>query len=161
MEWVIALVVALAIVWLLGRRAAQRSLAPMPTTPQLIPHSYDLDNPEHVVRIDEIREAYADLLTREEGEFADCTFKPASLLPYSRREIAEALSAILDYAEGRAQSQHFDPIVRQPAVVATLQAALVQLETFLEVPAEEIPRDSRANIEFGMRYRRRSAEDHQ
>jgi hypothetical protein len=159
MEWLIALIVVLAVVWMLSRRAATRRVVPTPDTPQLIPHSYDLENPEHVVRIDEIREAYADLLSHEEGDFADCTFKPASLLPYSRREIAEALSAILDYAEGRAQSKHFDPIVRQPTVVATLQAALVQLETFLEVPPDEIPREPRANIEFGMRHRRRSAAD--
>lgn len=158
MEWVIALVVVLAVVWLLGRRGAQQRLAPLPTTPQLIPHSYDLDNPEHVVRIDEIREAYADLLSHDDSDFAECTFKPASLLPYTKREIAEALSAMLDYAEGRASSKHFDPIIRQPAVVTTLQAALVQLETFIDVPADEIPRERRANIAFGLRHRRRSAE---
>jgi hypothetical protein len=157
MEWWIALVVVLAVVWLLSRRAAQQRLGPMPVTPQLIAHSYDLDNPDHVVRIDEIREAYAALLSHDESEFADCTFKPASLLPYPKREIAEALSAILDYAEGRASSKHLDPIIRQPNVVTTLQAALVQLETFLDVPPGEIPRDHRANIEFGMRQRRRAS----
>ena len=156
MEWLIALVVVLAVVWLLGRRAAQRRLAAMPVMPQLIPHSYDLDNPEHVARIDEIREAFAQLLRHDESEFADCTFKPASLLPYSRRESAEALSAILDFAEGRTPSEHFDPIIRQPAVVTTLQAALVQLQTFLEVPPDEIPREHRANVEFGLRHRRAS-----
>jgi hypothetical protein len=159
MEWWIALVAVLTVVWLLSRRRAQQRLTPMPIAQQLIPHSYDLDNPEHVVRIDEIREAYANLLTHDESEFGNCTFKPASLLPYSRQEIAEALSAILDYAEGRASSDHFDPIIRQPTVVTTLQAALVQLETFLDVPPDEIPREQRANIEFGLRHRGRAAED--
>jgi hypothetical protein len=159
MEWLIALVVVLAVVWLLSRRRAQRRVAPVPVARQLIPHSYDLENPEHVVRIDEIREAYASLLTHDESEFGNCTFKPASLLPYSRREIAEALSAILDYAEGRIPSEHFDPIIRQPTVVTTLQAALVQLETFLDLPPDEIPRETRANIEFGLRHRGRASED--
>jgi hypothetical protein len=87
MEWWIALVAVLTVVWLLSRRRAQQRLTPMPIAQQLIPHSYDLDNPEHVVRIDEIREAYANLLTHDESEFGNCTFKPASLLPYSRQEI--------------------------------------------------------------------------
>ena len=159
MEWLIALVVVLAAVWLLSRRTARRRLPPTPVTPQLIPHPYDLDNPEHVVRIDEIREAYARLLAHDDSEFADCTFKPASLLPYPKREIAEALSAMLDYAEGRTSSKHFDPGVRQPVVVTTLQAALVQLEAFLEVSPSELPRDRRANIEFGLRHRRRLTEN--
>jgi hypothetical protein len=159
MEWWIALVVVLAVVWVLSRRAARRRLAPMPVTPQLIPHSYDLDNPDHVVRIDEIREAYANLLSHDESEFADCTFKPASLLPYPKRDVAEALSAILDYAEGRTSSKHFDPIIRQPTVVTTLHAALVQLETFLDVPPGKIPREPRANIEFGLRHRHRVSEN--
>jgi hypothetical protein len=158
-EWLIALVVVLSVVWMLSRRAAGRRVVPTPVTPQLIPHPYDLENPEHVVRIDEIKEAYADVLSHEEGDFAECTFKPASLLPYSKREIAQALSAILDYAEGRAQSKHFDPILRQATVIATLQAALVQLEAFLEAPPDEIPREPKANIEFGMRHRRSSAGD--
>ncbi len=154
MEWVIAIVVVLTVVWLLGRRAARRRVARMRMISQLIPHPYDLDNPEHVVRIDEIRERYAALLAHDESAFADCTFKPASLLPYSKQEIREALSAILDYAEGRAESSHFTPVIRQPAVVATLQAGLVQLESFLDVPPDDIPREHRANVEFGLRFLR-------
>lgn len=154
MEWMLGIVVALALVWLISRRPRRKASAAADLRSIPPPPWYNLENPTHVVLIDEIREKYAAVLAAGTGEFADLTFKPASSLPYPKEDIRRALSALLEYAKGERQSSLLDPQIRTAAVIGTLEACLVQLDTFLDVPPEDIPRDPRANLEYGLRQTR-------
>lgn len=158
MGWLLALIVVLALAWVVGLRAMKRRPAATPISPPppgWFPSTYDLDNPAHVLLIDDIRAQYAAALAETGGEFAGLAYKPASLLPHPRAEIRKALTALLAYAHGRRSSRHLHPRLRASAVVDTLEASLLQLETFLDVPAAEIPREPRANVEYGFRHVRR------
>lgn len=155
MGWVVglvALVVLLAALWIASWWVTRRALRRRAHA-GAAPEWYSLENPDHVLRIDEIRRGYAKVLSRG-GEFADCVYKPAALLPYPKEEIRRALTALLDFAEGRRDSSRLDPAIRTPDVADTLRAALMQLNHFLDVPAEQIPREPRANTEFGLKRTR-------
>jgi hypothetical protein len=149
MEWLYALLAILAVLWLLGWRARLRSAA-------RFPRWYNLERPGHVALLDEIRERYARVLADQSHEFVDCTFKPASLLPYPKEEIRKGLAVLLDFVEGRRDSTLLDKHIRAQATAQVLRGSLMQLETFLEVPAAELPRDPEANKQFGLRWLRHS-----
>ena len=144
MEWIYAVVVLLAVLWLMGWRSRARQAG--------FPHSYNLERPKHVAIIDEVRERYATAMADQSNEFADCMFKPADLLPYPKDEIRKALTALLDFAEGRRDSTLLDEHIRSPSIVQVLRGSLMQLETYLDVPAADIPHDPDANREFGLRW---------
>lgn len=99
--------------------------------------------------MDLIREEYAAILAG--SAFAELAYRPASLLPHPKAEIRKALTALLAYARGVRGSRHLHPRIRARPVVQTLEASLLQLDTFLHVPAEDIPREPRANVAFGFR----------
>lgn len=144
MEWIYAVVVVLVVLWLMGWRSRARRAG--------FPRSYNLERPKHVAIIDEIRERYATTMADQSNEFADCMFKPADLLPYPKNEIRKALTALLDFAEGRRNSTLLDERIRSPSIVQVLRGSLMQLETYLDVPATGIPHDPDANREFGLRW---------
>lgn len=156
MAWLVALVILLAVLWLLviwGRRSPQ---PPQGATPPVgwYPETYDLDNAAHVALMDAIRQRYADALRDPSGEFAELAYKPASLLPHPKQEIRKALTALLDYARDQRSSRYLHPRIRRPAVIDTLEASLLQLDTFLDIPAADIPREATANVAFGFRHAR-------
>ena len=144
MEWIYAVVVLLAVLWLMGWRSRARQAG--------FPRSYNLERPKHVAIIDEVRERYATAMADQSNEFADCMFKPADLLPYPKNEIRKALTALLDFAEDRRNSTLLDERIRSPSIVQVLRGSLMQLETYLDVPAADIPHDPDANREFGLRW---------
>jgi hypothetical protein len=110
---------------------------------------FDLEDPADVQLIDQIREAYSELLMNDDSEYASCVYKPVSLLPYPKQTIAAALTALLDVAEGRRRSPLLASTVRDSNASETLRTVIDFLDDFVEIPAARLPTDPIANIRVG------------
>ena len=124
-----------------------------------LPQEFDLNNPQHVSIIDDVREQYGALLAEDNSEFADCRFKPASLLPYPKEVIKKALGALIDFSEGRRDSLYLDPSLREEVdseginkMAGICIVTLMHLDDFLEVPADELPSSPVENLAFGFKF---------
>jgi hypothetical protein len=118
------------------------------------PTNFDLDDVEAVVLIDRIRSDYGELLEGQTHPYAGCLFMPASLLPYPKAVVKGALTALLDFAEGRRSSSLLDQDMRTPQVAESIRSALVFLDNFLDIPAERLPTDPKENARAGFQYQR-------
>ncbi len=111
-----------------------------------VPDAFDLNDPTHVLLIDEIRERYSAVLSDfDTGPYAKCMWKPASLLPYPKTTIKGAMTALLDFIEGRVQSPHIDVSIRSSEAAEMVKSTLVLLDNYLEIPASELPTEPLAN----------------
>ena len=79
-----------------------------------MPGAFDLFNPAHVDLLDQIRSAYGEHLGNESHPYGQCMFQPSSVLPYPKRDIQNALTALLSFVEGRAESPFLDDGIKQP-----------------------------------------------
>ena len=114
---------------------------------------FDLDNRQHVVIVDEIREKYGEALARKCEDPSLCMFRSEADLPYEKGDIRKALEALLAFSEERASSDYVDVSLRSPEFADTLRSCLLHLENdFLPVPAEEVPTERHANGAFGFKY---------
>ena len=111
---------------------------------------FDLNNVAHIELLDEIRMAYATVLTDESHAYTGCMFRPAALLPYPKPLIRTALLALLDFAEGRRDSTLIDIGMRRLAMVYTIRNTLDHLDDFLDVPPEQLPTDPIENSAVGL-----------
>jgi len=117
--------------------------------PELLdPHDY-----RHMALVDEIRERYAAALRDQSGPFGACAFKPASALPFPKEAIAQSLQLLIDVGEGRASSEHLDSRSLTPDVVKTIDRCAQLLNTFLDVPPDQLPSDPDQNAKFGAQFR--------
>lgn len=80
-----------------------------------MPSSFDLNDPAHVVLVDEIREKYSAFLADGSHPYSQCMYRPSSLLPYPKEVIRRALTALLDFVEGRRNSNLLDEAIRHPS----------------------------------------------
>ena len=119
-----------------------------------LPAQIDLDDVLQVTLIDLIREQYSALLMDTSHPYAECLFRPASLLPYPKATIKRALEALLEFTEGRRDSQFLDASTRTPEAVELLQWGIATLDDYLEVPPESLPTDRLPNAEVGFRLTR-------
>lgn len=131
-------------------RRPQRAGTPGRRIP--IPDQFDLGNAEDVQLIDEIRERFSQMLAHDTGPYRNCVFRPAVLLPYPKDAIRKALTALLDFAEGRAVSPHLDQEIRSTAVADTLRSCLALLDNYLDLPPEALPTDPKQNGRVGAAY---------
>ena len=111
---------------------------------------FDLNNVAHIELLDEIRMAYATVLTDESHAYTGCMFRPAALLPYPKPLIRAALLALLDFAEGRRDSTLIDIGMRRLDMVYTIRNTLDHLDDFLDVPPEQLPTDPIENSAVGL-----------
>jgi hypothetical protein len=124
-----------------------------PTRPPFPPR-YNLDDPVHVLLLDEVVQEYAALLADESHGYAKCMYRPAELLPYPRGEIRKAVEAMLAYAEGRKSSRLLEPKAQCEELAQHLRTCLAYLDDYLEVPPEQLPRDALENARVGAQLRR-------
>ena len=120
-----------------------------------IPSRFDLDSEEHATMIDDIRDKYSALLADDSHPYAQSMYRPASLLPYPREVIRNALEALLDFIEARRDSRYFDTSIRTPEAADTVRTCLALLDDFLEVPAQMLPTDRMENAKAGIRLKQR------
>ena len=118
-----------------------------------VPSSFDLSDPAHVALLDGIRSAYGNHLADGLGGYDGCMFRPASELPYAKGDIETALTALLDFVEGRRESRLLDAAIRQPGVAENIRTSLVLLDDFLDIPPDQLPTEPKANAREGFRLR--------
>jgi hypothetical protein len=119
------------------------------------PASLDASVPEHLTFALAVVGDY-DAAREDAGVFADCLYRPASQLPYPSdgiRSCCELLIRIADADRGHAADRQLLLEERE-----ALGLALFSLDYFLEVPAEEIPRQKLENLDLRQRYLARSQE---
>lgn len=121
-----------------------------------IPSRFDLDDVLHVTMIDVIREKYSVVLAGEGHPYAQCMYRPASLLPYPREAIKAALEALLDFIEGRRDSVCLEAGMRTPQAADTVRTALLSLDDFLDLPAAELPTEPNENLRAGLSFQNRA-----
>ncbi|MHB1955034.1 MAG: hypothetical protein ACYCOU_14955, partial [Sulfobacillus sp.] len=90
-----------------------------------------------VMLIEEIRLQYAALLMDKTHPYAECLFRPASLLPYPKATIKRALQAQLDFSEGQRDSQFLDASTRTPEMVDLFAVRTMELGQLSRSPAAE------------------------
>ena len=134
-----------------GQFSPRRAGEPVPIT--AIPSRFDLDNEVHVTMIDDIRETYSALLADDSHPYAQSMYRPASLLPYPREAIRNALEALLDFIEARRESCYLDTSIRTPEAADTVRTCLALLDNFLEVPSAMLPTDRMENAKAGVRLK--------
>ena len=134
-----------------GPRSHSRSAGAAP-----IPSRFDLDDVLHVAMIDDIREKYSALLADESQPYFQCMYRPASLLPYPKEAIRSALEALLEFIEGRRNSAFLEESMRTPQAADTVLSALLHIDDFLDVPAEQLPTQPRENMHAGIRLQSRA-----
>ena len=113
------------------------------------PVELDAGNERHVRFAGVIWERYKTVLAEKSGPFARCQFKPQSLLPYPKRDIAKALAMLLDVGEGRVPCRFIQVRSIPPEAIDTMKGALERLDRFVDVPPGELPADPEANATFG------------
>jgi hypothetical protein len=118
-----------------------------------LPIRLDLNDAAHVALIDDVRVKYGDLLADSSHPYANCLFRPASLLPYPKPVISATLNALLDFAEGRRESKLLSQEFRSTEFADTLRATLVHLDDFLELSPEQLPTDRHENLRIGFEIR--------
>lgn len=114
------------------------------------PIRWDPRHRHHVAAAQTVVNEYGAALSQG-GAFADCMYRPASLLPYRKDDIERSMHFLLDILEGRLISPHVKPDDVPPDFAKTLRHGLNFLGGFLDVPPERIPTDPAANVEFGKR----------
>jgi hypothetical protein len=114
-----------------------------------LPPAFDLSDPVDVLTIDDIRERYSALLADESGPYSQCMYRPAALLPYPKEEVRLALTALLDFAEGRQNSDLLDRSMRHSDVARVIRTALQCLDDYLDVAPERLPADPVENARIG------------
>lgn len=116
----------------------------------------DVETSMDLEEVSRIRSAYADLLENDTSPYAECMYKPATLLPYPKAVIADALEHLLEAAEGGDDSAvSFE---NPEEAVRSLRMGLDYLDDFLEVPADELPTDPVANVRFGSSWQSKPEE---
>ena len=143
---------AALVLWALSRRVAEDGGQVSPPRGH-VPTVFDLSNSAHIEVIKDIRQTYADTLQDETGPYARCMYRPSSLLPYPKPVIRAALTALLDFVEGRRASVLLDGSIRTAQVADHLEAALVHLDDFLDVAPEKLPTDPLENASIGLQLR--------
>ena len=118
-----------------------------------VPTAFDLNDRTHVEAIDDIRQTYAETLQNETGPYARCRYRPSSLLPYPKPVIKAALTALLDFVESRRASVLLDGSLKTAQVADDLEAALADLDDFLDVAPEKLPTDPLENASIGLQLR--------
>jgi hypothetical protein len=121
-----------------------------------VPERFDLADPTHVLLMDRVRQAYADLLADASHPYNRALYRPASVLPYPKPVIERVLRTLLDVAEGRASSPLIEFGSDPSAAADTIRAVLTTLDDFLDVPAAELPTEPKANLMIGTEIRRRA-----
>jgi hypothetical protein len=119
-----------------------------------IPSRFDLNNPAHVALIDDIREQYSALLADEFSPYSQCIYRPAAILPFSKELIRRALSALLEFTEGRRSSNLLNGAAIRPEVAVTIRTALQLLDDFIDVAPAQLPTEPRENIRVGHQIQR-------
>jgi len=120
-----------------------------------VPTEFDLDDRSHVELLIRIRSAFAASLQEEAGPYGQCLYKPASTLAYSKDAIRTALTALLDFAEGRRTSTLLDVSLRSRATVETICMSLACLDNYLELSTSDLPASRVENILVGGEYEQR------
>jgi hypothetical protein len=119
-----------------------------------VPSRFDLNDPAHVVMVDEIRGQYSALLADDSHPYSQCIYRPSSLLPYPKEVIRRALTALLDFVEGRRDSYLLDEGLRQPDVAEMIRTTLETLDDFLDVTPQKLPTDPRENARIAYQLQR-------
>lgn len=125
--------------------------------PSDLPETFDLDDPNHIVLIDSIRDAFSKELMRDTGPYLGCMFKPESLLPCPASVVRRALTSMLDFAEGRRPSSLLSPSLRTEEHADLLRTCLVHLDDFLPFPAQSLPESPHENAIVGFQFKDSSA----
>ena len=113
------------------------------------PLRFDLNDGAHVALIDDIRQRYGALLSDGQHPYAACMYRPAATLPYPKPVIRRALTALLDFVEGRSDSLLIDGGMRTSESADTIHATLRDLDDFVDVPAAQLPTDPVQNARVG------------
>lgn len=119
--------------------------------PPSVPRDFDLSDPADVDEIDEIREQYSAVLGDDSGPYSLCVYRPASTLPFPKPVIRKALMALLDFVEGRRDSEFIDGSLRRAEAADFIKAGLIALDDYLDIPAEQLPTERAANLLAGHR----------
>jgi hypothetical protein len=88
-----------------------------------------------------------DAAREDPGEFAECLYRPASTLPYSPAVIRRCCEFLIGVADNPNPSWEDDRDLLTKER-DTLGLALFSLDYFLDLPAADIPREPRENMEF-------------
>ena len=86
------------------------------------------------------------------GEFANVIYRPMSLLPYPAEQIRASCELLYDIARLGTSTNHPDKR-RIEQLGDAYATALASIADYVDVPADQIPLDRRANWTFGKPYR--------
>lgn len=150
MLWLIGALTVVACLWL-ARHTRSRAVSSRGSALGGIT-SFDLSAPIHVAALDEIRERYSSLLANDVGMYAGCLYRPASMLPYPKKQIREALSTLLTFVDGQAESPLLDADLRTPEASETIRKCILSLDDFLDIPEHDLPTDPMENVVVGTQF---------
>jgi len=125
---------------------------------QEMPKTFDLTDPQDVLKLDRIREEYGALLADESNPYNKSLYRPTSILPYPKPVIRNALETLLDVAEERKSSPYIDFAGKSEFAAETIRSTLIMLDDFLDVPPDQLPTEPRANVRIGAQFRRESGD---
>jgi len=115
------------------------------------PEVLNPDNENHVRMADIVRGRYAARLADTENPHAGCTFKPQALLPFPKDYIDKSLRFILALGRGDLSSVVVGPGAISDDDLATVERSAQVLQTFIDVPPDELPTDPEENERYGKR----------
>jgi hypothetical protein len=107
---------------------------------------------KHLMLADNIRQRYAALLSDQTHPYAQCTVKPAALLPFPKEAIAAALQLFVDIGRGNVTSYYVQRGSISPAETEVVERSLQLLTTFVDAPPEDVPTDPEVNAEVAKRW---------
>ncbi|HYN80132.1 MAG TPA: hypothetical protein VES88_01410 [Gemmatimonadaceae bacterium] len=113
------------------------------------PKALDPSVPEHVTLALTVVGEY-DAAREEPGAFADCLYRPVSELPYPPAAIRRCCEFLIGIADTETASSDEDHELLAKEREA-LGLALFSLDYFLDLPANEIPRQKLENLAYGRR----------
>lgn len=117
------------------------------------PMTLDPNEMSHLRLADEIRQRYAATLADKDHPYANCTFQPIGRLPFPKEAIARTLDFLMAIGRGEVTSAHVGSDVLSEDDLAVVERSRQMLETFMDVPADELPTDPDANLAFGQQRR--------
>lgn len=124
-----------------------------PTGQDMPPSTLNPNDLAHLRWADAIRQRYAAALSDKDHPHADCTFQPAARLPFPREDVARTLDLLIGIGHGDVMSAHVDRDALSADELIVVERSRQVLETFVDVPPEDLPTDPDENLEYGQRLR--------
>ena len=113
------------------------------------PDSFDPQDPLHDKFAEKIVQDFGGVMANP-GKYAECIYRPASLLPYPKQYIKKACQFICKQL--RSEHPNWERPANADEMLNNIGAIEAFLPNFIEIPESELPTDTRENLKVGSSY---------